>query len=79
MRTLFKKEKKECYYCKEKTATQVKYFDFPIDCTCCHKNHVEQIYYCNNCEPVEPRMIAVALSTKKVADPIHEKLFIKVP
>jgi hypothetical protein len=78
MSKLFKKERRECYYCKQKTATQGKYFDFPIDCVCCHKNHVMQVYYCNGCEPVQPRVIAVSLRTEKVADPIHEKLFIKV-
>jgi hypothetical protein len=78
MRKLFKKERKECYYCKEKTATQIKFFDFPIDCVCCLTNHEMQVHYCNKCEPVEPKMIAVILRTEKVLDPIHEQLFIKV-
>ena len=78
MRKLFKKEPKKCYYCN-KNATKIKCFEFPIDCVCCSEHHIMEVNYCDNCKPSEPTIIAVALFAHKVADPIHEKLFIKVP
>jgi len=73
-----KKKLKECHYCKNKRITQIISFNFPINCVCCNNHHVMEVNCCNKCKPVQPSMIAVALWSSKVLDPINQGLFLKI-
>jgi len=67
-----------CKYCQVEGPLRITYFSFPIKCNCCSPTHSERIEHCSKCEAVMPDQTIVWVSSKKLLDPIHEKLFKKV-
>lgn len=68
----------QCKYCHQIGPLRITYFNFPIACQCCSRNHFETVTHCADCKPVMPRVVKIELATRKVLDPIHEGLFKKV-
>lgn len=67
-----------CKYCQVEGPLRITYFSFPIKCNCCSPTHSERIEHCSKCEAVMPGQTIVWVSSKKLLDPIHEKLFKKL-
>lgn len=67
-----------CKYCQVEGPLRITYFSFPIQCNCCSPTHSERIEHCSKCEAVMPVQTIVWVSSKKLLDPIHEKLFKKL-
>ncbi len=52
-----------CDYCGNEGGLGRTYFEYDIDCKCCHgKQHYEIVYHCSKCEAKNPGIRKIELS-----------------
>ena len=56
-----------CKYCKKETHLERTYFRYDIKCECCSPSHVEIVWHCKDCKPIEPSETRIVLKTKNLS------------
>ena len=60
------KQRGMCDICKENKATEQVVFEYPhIKCACHNPHHIDLIFHCSECVPVEPFRTIAVMPTKK--------------
>lgn len=52
-----------CDICKEKGVLNRKYYRYNIKCECHSPTHFEIVHHCDKCEPKEPDITKISIST----------------